>query len=149
MCVQYVCVYPSVFSFCGFSFLCINVDADFMFSTAPLIHDFVYIHTLLSRPEGMDGHTHTLSHTLSTPSSLNRGVSDPPSFLYSQNSRAKEIFLSLFFPLKTFFSLFFPLLLFLFSESAALVLALIPPTTLQSTPPNPPRASSQLTGAVS
>jgi len=40
----------------------------------------------------------------------------------------RKIFFSLFFLFQTFFSSHFLLVLFLFSESAALVLALIPPT---------------------
>ncbi len=56
-------------------------------------------------------------------------------------SRSKEHFLFSFLPFQTFFSSHFLLVLFLFSEYAALVLALIPP--------DPPFvASTELSGAV-
>lgn len=45
-----------------------------------------------------------------------------------QVEEQRKIFFSLFFLFQTFFSSHFLLVLFLFSESAALVLALIPPT---------------------
>lgn len=119
-----------------------------MFKTLP-VSCLRYFHVHLSHiPKvWMDTYTRSRTHKHSRylPSSLNRGVSDPLSFLYSHSSRAKEIFLSLFFPLQTFFSPFFPLLLFLFSEPAPLVLTLIPPPlSPPSTPPplpGPPASS--------
>lgn len=119
-----------------------------MFKTLP-VSCLTYFHVHLSHiPKvWMDTYTRSRTHKHShyLPSSLNRGVSDPLSFLYSHSSRAKEIFLSLFFPLQTFFSPFFPLLLFLFSEPAPLVLTLIPPPlSPPSTPPplpGPPASS--------
>lgn len=118
-------------------FLLFCSKVHFMFKTLP-VSCLTYFHVHLSHiPKvWMDTYTRsrTQKHSHYLPSSLNRGVSDPLSFLYSHSSRAKEIFLSLFFPLQTFFSPFFPLLLFLFSEPAPLVLTLIPPPFLPLPP---------------
>lgn len=142
------CVHSQcLFSVCVFIFLCCNfAETDFRFSTPLLIVNFIHPQTYLSRKVWMN--THTVTHTLLSQFIKSRGFRSSLLPVFSE-LKSKGNFPFSFLLSQNFLFSFLPSSAVSFQRVCCSRPRFDPLSFPPSTPPTPPRAFSQLTGAVS